>query len=1383
MRHSESSCFEFSGSLRSCRRESRDGAADGPPAGETVAVRRAKLCPAWVRLGAGLLVAVSSLVAQQNRVPGPVDTGRTVALKGNRNPQAVPETEQGPVPASLPMRGMTLVARQSAAQAAALEQLLEEQQDPASPNYRKWLTPQEYADRFGLSADDVESLASWLKSAGFTIDNIARSRTWITFSGTAGQVKSAFHCEIRRYRVDGEAHFANASDPAIPAALEPVVLAIRGLDDFRLKAPKHAIRRLPSRLSPTDPQFTGTNGGHALAPGDLATIYGVNALYTHNIDGAGQKIVVVGQTTIGMPDVEQYRSLFGLPPNDPQPILAQGSADPGKVTNDYPEAIMDVQLSGAMAPRATILYVYSGDVITSAQWAIDQNLAPVVSMSYGGCEQKISANGSSGVSLLRSLAQQANAEGITWLASSGDSGAAGCDASSASVAVNGLGVLLPASLPEVTGVGGTEFNEGSGSYWNNSNGADDSSAISYIPERVWNDSAARTDLSGGGGGASIFFSKPAWQNGPGVPADDSRDVPDVAFTASADHDGYIIAVDGDYQLMGGTSAATPVFAGIVSLVGQYLNPGSGLGNINPTLYQLAQRPNNGVFHDVTNGDNKMPCSPGTPNCSGGMLGFSAGPGYDPASGLGSLNAYNLATQWNVSPAAATTTTLAANPQAFTVSTSSTLTATVRSASGTSTPTGSVTFATATATLGTVSLSGSGSASLTVYGSQLATGANRITASYGGNTGFSPSSGSLTISVSIPTASSGVVPSVVPNPVYQQDTDADGYSWFYTVRLSEIAGVGTTVTAFLIDGTDHSSSIAAWFGSANLAAHGTLSVDLRAEGLTPPVNRVYSFSGVDAGGAQWTQQITVPFYGRQLSAALVLTSSPGTEIQNPDGDPSCPAGYPYYQQLNLQETNGYGVDLNKFLAGGNDDSTSIGQWFGAWRVAPLGSLQANICWKVNSVPTTLNYEVDGTDTAGNKISATLGVPFQGPAAGAGQLSTSRNSIALTVSAGQSATASVGVNVPSGQQWTISVFPANQKTSWLLVSPLSGSGTSTVTLLASAGGLDNGVYTATLVFQSINTIPQFVNVPVIFTAGASSSTVVTGVLNGASYKQAFAPGMILSVFGRSLAGSTLSAGSVPLPLSLGGTSVTVNGQPAPLYYVSPTQLNVQVPYETEAGNAILVVNSNGQIASLAFRVTLSAPGIFFDVGSGSLVPISSANRGGAVVFFITGDGDVSPFLPTGAAPPATTPLSQLPAPRLPLTMTVGGVSVTPFFVGIPYGLVGATQINFLVPQTVPSGVQPVVVKVGSATSASANLTITGGGGPTVQAAPGPLSFALPAADDASFNPVAITSIGWGELTASPTSGTASAPDSWLVAPRRTGPAADPVDSLWKKDGGRK
>lgn len=214
---------------------------------------------------------------------------------------------------------------------------------------------------------------------------------------------------------------------------------------------------------------------------------------------------------------------------------------------------------------------------TSLQYAIQQNLAPVISMSYGGCEQRITS-GSLNTTFWRTLGQQANAEGITWVASSGDSGAAGCDISSSPFALFGAAVLVPASLPEVTAVGGTEFNEGNGQYWNSSNDSKGGSAVGYIPEVTWNDSALRGDISGSGGGASLFFSKPARQVFQGVPNDSARDVPDVAFAASGDHDGYLIGSNGNLVPIGGTSAATPVFAGIVALLNQSLaqaNPGLG----------------------------------------------------------------------------------------------------------------------------------------------------------------------------------------------------------------------------------------------------------------------------------------------------------------------------------------------------------------------------------------------------------------------------------------------------------------------------------------------------------------------------------------------------------------------------------------------------------------------------------------------------------------------------------------------------------------------------------------------------------------------------------------------------------------------------------------
>jgi uncharacterized protein (TIGR03437 family) len=468
--------------------------------------------------------------------------------------------------------------------------------------------------------------------------------------------------------------------------------------------------------------------------------------------------------------------------------------------------------------------------------------------------------------------------------------------------------------------------------------------------------------------------------------------------------------------------------------------------------------------------------------------------------------------------------------------------------------------------------------------------------------------------------------------------------------------------------------------------------------------VFNFAGVDASGQPWTQQISVPFFGKQLSGSMKLLSSPGTEIQNPNGDPNCDAGYPYYQQLNLQELNGYEIHLTRFLAGGNDFSDQIAGWFGSWRLAPLGTLQANICWQVDQVPTVFDYEIDGTDDAGNEITATLTVPFQGPGQSAGTLSALQDSISINSGASQTATASVTVNVPSGQAWSLSVFPANQNTSWLMVFPLSGTGPSRVNLVASGAGLENGVYTATLVFQSVNTIPQFVNVPVTFTMGASSGVAIAAVANGASFGKNVAPGMILSVFGQNLSPATEGASEVPLPLDLGGVSVTINGVAAPLYYVSPTQLNIQVPYETAAGTAVMGVNNNGQVASYSFAVKAAAPGIFV-AGDGGLAGGASGRPGSSWAFFITGQGDVTPAVGTGDPPANDTPVSGLPAPRLPLSLTVGGVPVTPFFVGIPYGLVGVTQINFTVPGNVPAGTQPVVVTIGGVDSTPGKFTVTG------------------------------------------------------------------------------
>ena len=276
-------------------------------------------------------------------------------------------------------------------------------------------------------------------------------------------------------------------------------------------------------------------------------------------------------------------------------------------------------------------------------------------MTYGGCEADFTL---SDRNMLVAAAQQANAQGMTIVAAAGDAGAADCDGDfpdrqSASL---GLTVDMPASLPYVTGVGGTTFYDVPGSkYWSSTNTAANGSARAYIPEVPWNDTLVfgETSLLGGGGGRSSIFPKPVWQQGPGVPADAVRDVPDVSLSAS-EHTGYLICsggscVDGfrasDTTLfaVNGTSVGSPIFAGIVALMNQKMS--APQGNVNPGLYTLATSVPSS-FHDVVAGGNWMPCSAGSLDCPRNrLLGYPASQGYDLATGLGSVNAFNLINAW------------------------------------------------------------------------------------------------------------------------------------------------------------------------------------------------------------------------------------------------------------------------------------------------------------------------------------------------------------------------------------------------------------------------------------------------------------------------------------------------------------------------------------------------------------------------------------------------------------------------------------------------------------------------------------------------------------------------------------------------------------------
>jgi len=593
---------------------------------------------ALLMIAAGLSIGLGSRAFSQtlseaqpkDLVRSFINDEQRVSVRGNVHPLARAEFDEGAVAPGYRMERMVLVLKLDPQRQQILDQLTEEQQNPESANYHHWLTPQEYGEHFGVSENDWQQIAGWLQFHGMEVEPVSAGRRTLIFSGTAAQVQAAFHTPIHAFRVGQQLHHANVRDPQIPLALAGVVDGVVSLHDFR-SAPMHSLVMAPA------PEFT-SGGEHYLAPADFATIYNAAPLYQQNVNGSGQSVAIVARSNILLADVRQFRSAFGLPANDPQ-IIVNGS-DPGVLYGgEQDEANLDAEWSGAVAKNATIKFVVSASTNSSdgtylsAQYIVNHNTAPVMSMSFGLCE---AALGSSGNSFINSLWQQAAAEGITVFVSSGDSGAAGCDASSSTRASAGLGVNGLCSTPYSVCVGGTQFNDGNGSaYWGSSNaGGTQGSALSYIPESVWNESGS-SGLWASGGGASIVYSKPAWQSGKGVPADGKRDVPDVSLTA-AGHDGYLVYISGSMWVIGGTSASSPSLAGLMALIVQ--NSGARQGNANPAFYSLATQQNSGgaaVFHDVTSGNNSVP----------GVSGFTAGAGYDLAAGLGSVDATALAAHW------------------------------------------------------------------------------------------------------------------------------------------------------------------------------------------------------------------------------------------------------------------------------------------------------------------------------------------------------------------------------------------------------------------------------------------------------------------------------------------------------------------------------------------------------------------------------------------------------------------------------------------------------------------------------------------------------------------------------------------------------------------
>lgn len=716
-----------------------------------------------------LACAARTLPAQSAR-PAPsiraaIDESDLVTLANNTRPEATAANDRGRVADSFPLDHMLLQLKRSPEQEAALESLIGRLHDASSPDFHRWLTPQQFAASWGVAKSDVDTVSAWLSSHGFTVNGTPASGMTIDFSGNAGLVREAFHTEIHNLDVHGVSHFANMSDPQIPAALAPAVAGVVSLHNFHPK---------PLLLPHHDYTYTNTSGTfHALAPGDIATIYNFAPLFAAGLSGQGQSIMVVEDTYLySTADWVTFRNTFGLQSYasgslsqiSPQGELKcknpgfQGDPkDPGY--GDDGEAAIDVEWASAAAPSASILLAACTDTSTTFGGLIAlenvlngpaNGLPSVVSISYGEAE---AVNGAASNAAYNSAYEQGVAEGVSIFVSAGDEDAASAD--DGSVATHGIGVSAFTSTPYNVSVGGRDFGYTAdgvspGIYWNSTNSPTYASARSYIQEIPWNDSCAGELVAGylgttalglcnnsevtsstgtlnfllnaigGSGGPSgcatgrpsvpgvvsgscAGYAKPDFQRGLlGNPADGVRDIPDVAlFASNGFWDAYYVVcwsnpntnVGGGFSCtgapstwagFGGTSVSSPIMAAMQALVNQKTK--SRWGNPNPTYYALAgaeynsgagtalcnsntvnKRNNPCIFYDITQGDNVGACQAShrtLNNCylqagdAYGILSISdktdesaypTNTGWDFATGIGSVNAWNLVMGWPSSP--------------------------------------------------------------------------------------------------------------------------------------------------------------------------------------------------------------------------------------------------------------------------------------------------------------------------------------------------------------------------------------------------------------------------------------------------------------------------------------------------------------------------------------------------------------------------------------------------------------------------------------------------------------------------------------------------------------------------------------------------------------
>ncbi len=1326
----------------------------------------ALLCSTVLLCGPGL-IAQSSAAAP--RITTDVDESSLATLKGNVPGLARRAYDQGEASPATQLTNMRLLLSRTSQQEAALEQYLVQLQDKSSPNFHKWLTPAEFGQLYGPADSDVSALVAWLQSQGFTVETVSKGRTNIAFSGSVSQVEAAFHTSIHSFSANGTQFYSNTTDPRIPSALASVVMGVAHLNTIR-PMPQfihgNAGRFNPEtkRLEPLNPAsdnqpkagFTGGSGTNSdpyvlyIVPGDAATIYDTpnsfNAKFSGGTSytGAGVTIGIGGAATIDATIVASgYRSAFLESPYVTAPTLnycttsSSCSSTPASPVcsstqtsgcydnaDDAGEAYLDNELSGGMAPGATIDYYASTDLNTGIEAALDANLVDIFSLSFGLCEQDLSTSDNA---LINGWWQQAAGEGIAVTVSAGDNGSAGCDATSDSNgnnipdAVGGLQVSGFASTPYNIAVGGTDFYSLINSFSNYVNTASQGSsstyyrtALSYIPESTWNDStynyttisqneplsaagfpAKDNNIVAGSGGASNCstnttvdtsttytvgnctsgYSKPSWQTGAGVPADGARDLPDVSLmagngfyfaswlvcddTTGTGSTGQTVTLDCETQsdgnfyfdAYGGTSAAAPSFAGILALVEQ--KTGGRLGQAAQTLYALYNsNPASAAFHDVTEGNNSVPCNSGTPDCAANSLGYyyesgyNTTAGYDLATGLGSVDATKLITNWSAAASLAAPTVAMTAPTPNPVTTIESLSVSVSVAGSGAAPTGTVTLVsgsyTSTQTLGSGGCTASDCA-FTIPAGSLAIGTATLTGNYSGDSNYAAATNSTTVTVNGLTASvtaSSSAGSITPNQTVTVSgtvsctgscTGAPPPTGTVTLTGGGYTSAATTINistgSYAI--TIPSNSLSAGTDTLTVTYGGNSTYDAATNSTTVTVNKLTASvtATSSAGSINSNQVLTVT---GAVSCTGSCTGAPpptGTVTLTGGGYTSAPA---------TLSSGSYSITIpaNTFSASGNVTLTVTYSGDSTYDAGAAGTASVQVTYVAILTPTVTVTPASNTVDSSQTLNVTVTVTGSGV--------TPTGTITLSGSYGTGAMTLGTTGCTAGSCVTITI-PANILT------------TGTDTLNANYSGDANyapSVGTATVtVTQSVFAL-QAANIASLAPGGTSGNTSTVTVSSSTGYvgTVTLACALTSSPTGATdLPSCSVTSGS-PVTLSSTTTSGTATVTVSTTAASSAALAYPKLPgkgrgWEGAGGGAVLAfllflgipARRRSWRSMLGILVMMAALGSLAACGGGSSTTTPPGNPGttaGTYTFTVTGTGN-----------PAVTP-----APTTMFTATV-------------------------------------------------------------------------------------------------------------------------------------